>query len=367
LRIAYLSESIIPSRFANSVHVMKMCNALAGLGAEVSLYALRGNESAPDLYKHYGVPDSFQIKLVSSRLLLGRPTPIALLMALRAKFDGAALVYGRNLTACFFASLLGLPVIYESHTPASGLRKSKKMLLNKLVRSRQIKGFVVISKPLFQDFKEIYNLPDEKLLVAHDGADEPDNTPVKSFSNDDFFHIGYVGQLYPGRGMEIIEGLARQCPYACIHVVGGNNEDIERWRNRYRDVGNLIFHGFVPPAETAGFRAACQVLLAPYQRKVTIAGGNNTVAWMSPLKIFEYMSAGRPIVCSDLPVLHEVMEDGRNCVMCPPEEVESWRRAIDTLWRDLGMREKLGQEAYRDFQKEYSWKIRAKKILNYFV
>jgi len=65
--------------------------------------------------------------------------------------------------------------------------------------------------------------------------------------------------------------------------------------------------------------------------------------------------------------LHEVMEDGRNCVMCPPEEVESWRRAIDTLWRDLGMREKLGQEAYRDFQKEYSWKIRAKKILNYFV
>lgn len=345
---------------------MKMCNALAGVGAEVTLYALRGNEKAGDPYKHYGVSDSFRLKLFSNRVFWGRPTPIALLMALRAKLDGAALAYGRNLTACFFASLLGLPVIYESHTPASGLRKSKRMLLNRLVRAGRFKGIVVISKPLFRDFKETFHLPDEKLLVAHDGADEPDDTAITAFTGNNFFHVGYVGQLYPGRGMEIIEGLARQCPYACIHVVGGNNEDIGRWRNRYRDVGNLVFHGFVPPAETAGFRAACQVLLAPYQRKVTIAGGNNTVDWMSPLKIFEYMAAGKPIVCSDLPVLHEVLEDGRNCVMCVPGEIESWRRALDKLWRDAGLREKLGREARSDFQKKYSWRIRAEKILNHF-
>ena len=69
---------------------------------------------------------------------------------------------------------------------------------------------------------------------------------------------------------------------------------------------NVELAGYLPHGEVASFLAACDVLLAPYQRQVSIASGFDTARWMSPLKIFEYMAAGRLVLCSDLPALREV-------------------------------------------------------------
>ena len=64
---------------------------------------------------------------------------------------------------------------------------------------------------------------------------------------------------------------------------------------------------------------------------VRIAGGGETAAWMSPLKVFGYMAAAKPILCSDLPVLREVIEDGRNGILVPPDDPAAWARVCQTL------------------------------------
>ena len=70
----------------------------------------------------------------------------------------------------------------------------------------------------------------------------------------------------------------------------------------------------------------------PYQRNVSIGiKGSNTADWMSPLKLFEYMSSGVPIISSDLPVLREILEDRRNALLVPPKNFDSWDEALKII------------------------------------
>jgi glycosyltransferase involved in cell wall biosynthesis len=82
---------------------------------------------------------------------------------------------------------------------------------------------------------------------------------------------------------------------------------------------------------------------------------------MSPLKIFEYMSQNRPIVVSDLPVLREVLDE-KKAVLVDPEDPAEWVRGIDGL-RDASLRQRLAGAAYREFLEHYTWKGRARGIL----
>jgi len=81
------------------------------------------------------------------------------------------------------------------------------------------------------------------------------------------------------------------------------------------------------------------------------------------LKIFEYMALGKAIVCSDLPVLREVLTDQRNALLVPPEDVTAWVAAIHRLQADESLRQRLGDAARNDFLAQYSWQMRAQKVI----
>ena len=105
-----------------------------------------------------------------------------------------------------------------------------------------------------------------------------------------------------------------------------------------------------------GWRRSMDILLAPYQRSVP------TVNWMSPLKVFEYMAAGRAIVASDLPVLHEVLTNGRNALLVSPEDESAWIRALLSLSDEVS-RHRLARQARRDVEAGYTWNLRVQNVL----
>ena len=72
--------------------------------------------------------------------------------------------------------------------------------------------------------------------------------------------VGYIGHLYPGRGMEILGDFARRCDWADFHVVGGWPEDVALWKDRLKDEPNIVFHGHVAPSEVPRYLRAMDVL-----------------------------------------------------------------------------------------------------------
>ena len=90
----------------------------------------------------------------------------------------------------------------------------------------------------------------------------------------------------------------------------------------------------------------------PYQTKVSIGSkGHDTGRWMSPMKMFEYMAAGVPIISSDLPVLREILRNEENALLVSPSKHKEWCMALDRLSNDPVLAESIGKCAYSDYKK----------------
>jgi glycosyltransferase involved in cell wall biosynthesis len=342
-----------------------MCHAFAEGGHRVLLLTPNRPEIEPDvndLHAFYGVAPNFEVRRLAWRSGRTGAYGYAALAAVEARRFASEVVYGRYLAGVYAATLVGLPSVYEAHLlPISGRIESR--LHRALLRSKRLKRVVVVSQALKTDYQKAYGVRDEVLLVAHDGADDIRQAPEERIFESTRFQVGYVGNLYPGKGVEIIVALASCCLWAEFHIVGGEERDVNRWRTEAAEARNVVFHGFVPHSETERFRQRCDVLLAPYQPRVFVHGGKEASRWMSPLKVFEYMAAGKPILASNLPVLREVLTDGVNAQLCDPRDVSSWVTQLARLRSDSTLRRRLGENARREFLMRHTWRVRAESVL----
>ncbi|MEA1955120.1 MAG: glycosyltransferase [Campylobacterota bacterium] len=363
MKIVYISNSIIPSRTANSVHVMKMAQAFSNNGLDTTLIVRYGNDDTQQIvsdYKFYGVDDNFSIIKLPWINRIGSLTysVLSLLKVIKIKPD---LVYGRCLIGVYLASLFGFKTMYEAHSPFYNQNIFKRYVFKKLIKHKNFKKLVVISDALKDIFMQKEQVKKENIFVAHDGSDIVDlNEKVDlNFSR---LQVGYIGHLYKGRGIDIIIEVSKILNDVDFHIVGGNIEDIDYWKSEVKH-SNIIFHGHLAPSEVYKYRNSFDILLAPYQNKVAVSGGKgDTSKFMSPLKIFEYMSSKKAIVCSDLPVLREVLHEN-NSILVKHNDINQWIEAINKL-NDIYLREKLAKNAYKDFINKYTWKKRAKEILD---
>ena len=371
MRILYISKSIIPSRSANSIHVMKMCQALSDNEHKVVLIAPdikdKYEKGIDDIYEYYGVQNNFEIKkLWHPNYKFGAiiyALSIYVYLFLNNNFD---LVYGRFLHGCYIATLLGKKVIFEIHEVISETKNHRNIVFKKLLKSKHLKKIIVISQALKNIYLEKKNLDKIEIQVAHDGADEVKNfeSKIELLGNKEKLKVGYVGHLYKGRGIETIIECAKKIDDMTFHIVGGLKVDIDYWKEYLKNtnLNNIYFYGFVTPNETKKYLNSFDILLAPYQNKVSVFGNHesDTSKFMSPLKIFEYMSHKKPIVASDLPVIREVLNKS-NSILVKSDDIKLWINSIEKL-KDLKNREKISNQALSDFY-NYSWKNRAFLIL----
>lgn len=369
MKLVYLSDSIIPSRAANSIQVMKMCGAFAHNGHAVTLVAPDRPEQeadVDDVFGFYGVERNFGIVRAPWKAWKGRAYLYARSAARIVDEAAPDIVYGRALPACYFAARAHCEVIYESHSPVRDFERIVNWMFGRLIRNANFRHLVVITDALNRDYQRHYPKLRGRVRTAHDGADnyEPGQLEAHSGSNDrQSLQVGYVGQLYPGKGMELIAELAALCPWADFHVIGGISGDILRWKHEVARATNLQMHGFLRPAEVKSRILEFDVVLAPFQERLVFHGGGyfSSAQWLSPLKIFEYMAAARPIVCSDLPVLREVLNE-QNSILVEPADVQAWARALGRL-RDPELRRRIAAKAHADFAARYTWSARARKVL----
>lgn len=369
MKIGYLSGSIIPSKTANSVQAMRMCQGFCKNDHEVILFARESKYQVEDVYEYYGVTKCFNIvrhKWPRIRGIGGLFYSMRVFEKIRSmgSFD---LFYGRDIYSLLRSTAMERPVIYEAHTPPAN--RVRYVLEVRLLRNMNLKRIVFISEALRREYSRIFpGLSREKMLVSHDAADPPDeqneaDLPESWPGRNGVTQVGYVGHLYPGKGVEIIVELASRMANIDFHVVGGTGSDIMRWQTSCH-LKNCFFHGFVPHGRLSNYFAAFDILLAPYQEEVAVFGGKGDIAkWMSPLKIFEYMAHGKAIVASKLPVLCEILRDGENSLLCDPCNIDEWHGAIAFLVDNPDQRNALGREARDDLMLRYTWQRRAEAVI----
>lgn len=380
MRLAYLSGSQLPSPFANSVHVVKMCRAFADAGWSVTLYG-RASTSSPHLtagqhpLTSYGVPHTFELAL--SRPPAGRLIQsLALAWTTRQRLTEHTpdLLYARHVWSLIAAASLGVPFVYEAHAmPPNAVHRAAEQWL---FRHPGFRRLVVISGALRDDYLSAFpTLDPSRVLVAHDGADALAADAVAADLVGDHgsqarlasarrgaLQVGYVGHLYPGKGMEIVAALAPRMAHVDFHVVGGTPADLTRWRHA-ASYDNLTYHGFQPHAELGAYYAAFDVLLIPVQTRVALQGGKGEIGrWTSPLKLFEAMSWGKALVVSDHPTLREVVTHEHDALIANPTDVTAWQQAIDRLERDHLLRAQLGANARATLERSYTWHERARAV-----
>ena len=362
MRICYLHLTRYPTRLANPVQVMHMCAAMAELGHDVAL-VVRASESAEpgfekSLYGQYGVAESFGIHLIAHHPFLTRGYLQHRQIKRLLRELGPDLIYSRTTRFARLWSGAGIPYVYETHAmPSHDPRRGRT---GTTLFSENFRRLVVITHALASDFQSAFpELPPDAIVVAPDAAGPHVIGPAVE---NDQFRAGYVGHLYPGKGMETIAEIAPRLPEVRFEIVGGTPEDLASWRERTAPIENIRFEGYVPHREVGRHIAGFDLALAPFGRRV-MAQRREISRWFSPLKIFEYMAQGKAIVAADLPVLRDVLKHGRNAWLVAPEDHEAWVDAVRRLRDDPALRERLGQTAFEDFERHYTWTARAGRVL----
>jgi glycosyltransferase involved in cell wall biosynthesis len=369
MNIIYISASAIPSRYANSVHVMRMCQAFGIQGHTTTLIAQSvGNTSMDAIFNQYGVEPVFDLATLPRK---GPGAIGALEYTIRVRKAVRSLpvpdvFYSRYIHGALSVASEGVPLVYEAHGPPRG--RFERWQFETMFRSASFARLVVISNALQEIFIESFpSLDTRDVIVAHDGADLPrpatDSPDAATTYRDDRLTVGYIGSLYEGRGLELIGEVARNCPNIDFDIVGGAPQEVSRWRQRIPHT-NVRWHGHVTHSHLQKYFDKIDVLLAPYQRRVGIANNRtDTSRYMSPLKIFEYMAQGKAIVASDLPVLREVLVNERHALLCEPEDVQAWTNALHRLAKGPELRLRLGGSAQELLRDRYTWGARAEAVI----
>jgi glycosyltransferase involved in cell wall biosynthesis len=368
MNIAVVAGGTVPSDTANSLQVMKATNALVQLGHRVTLILPGVPNRSVDLKKHYGLQTDFPIEWLDSpsrRMFMWQSVR-------RARALKPDLLYTRLPQPAVFGLLSGLPTIFEIHIQPTGtfgpawhrafasnnrpkrLASITRALVNKLEREYRVrlKPHEIVISPNGVDLERFASLPSSPEIARRELNFREAPT------------LMCTGHLYAGRGADLFVALAKSIPQAHFIWVGGRPDDIASWKQRAEAQGieNLTFTGFIPNQNLPLYQSAADILLMPYSRSIMGSSGTaDSGSIASPMKMFEYMAAGRAIVSADLPVIREVLDE-KNAVFCEPDHLEDWRFQIEALLTDETRRLKLGDEA-REAVQGYTWLARAEKIM----
>lgn len=373
MEIAYVANIRLPTERAHGVQIMNTCAALAATGTKVRLYVpRRRNPIATDPFDFYGLPRTFEIVrlpgagfLPLSASWIGRIAfaiqTFVFACSMACALKRREVIYGRDEAVLASLSLLSKSVFWETHTGSDNV--FSRML------QRRAKGIVCITRGL-SGFYAGKGVSQGRLLVAPDAVDL---RKFESVSDDKDLHrsalglpreatvFTYSGSIaqYAWKGVDtFLDSMAHLADRrARFLVVGGKPGEVQGTKDRYRDE-RLVMVGQVPAGDVVRYLKASDVLVLPNK-----AGDKVSERFTSPMKMFEYMASGRPIVASDLPSIREVLD--RECAeLVPAGDPESLALALEKVSEHESWSETLASRALAKVR-EYTWEARARSVLEF--
>jgi glycosyltransferase involved in cell wall biosynthesis len=382
--VVVLRAGWLPTRQANGIQTVRMCEAFAGLGLRVSLYYLPQPRIPEDITKYYDIKMPIDLKRFPRAVLPLRkhfklngkwssiPSFIHAflwcgLAVQLASRENARFYFVREPMLAWWLGLRNLPTVLEIHHDYS-VGGIDNPFIRVACRRPSIKSVVAVTEHMRNDLVSFFGVPHEKTLALPNGVD------LERFSNGctreaarqqlglapEAQVIVYTGQLFGEKGVDVLVRAGALLKNVPIVIVGGDAADKDRLLRLKQEVGasNVTLLDYVPPTKIAVYLKAANVLVLPHSARVT-----KSAKYTCPLKLFEYMAAGAPIVASDLPSIREVVRHGENAWLVKPDDPYALAQGLHSMLDHHDLAQRLAHQAARDVR-NYTWERRASEIFS---
>ncbi len=373
-KIIYIANTRIPTEKAHGFQIGKTCEKFSDSEVSTELWLpTRKNIIKEDLFDYYGIKRNFVIKnifCVDIIFLTKYLGSVAfniqtLLFALKIffkKIPNDTIIYSRDFLIITLLTLRGLDVVYNAHNWSDKrgvflrlfLNKGIKIVCNSEGTKKEFykRGFTnSISVPNGVDLDKF-----DKIIESKEELRKRVSLPVNKKI------VLYLGHLYQWKGFDVVVKSAKlnKDEDILFVAVGGTQKDLEKYKKIVKDnnINNLFFIGHRQQKDTPYYLKSADVLLLP-----NVAISEESVKFTSPIKMFEYMASGVPIVASDLPSIREVLNEN-NSFLVEPGNVDRLLFGIKKLLEGKDFSSKISTKAKEDVKK-YTWDEYAKKILNF--
>ena len=386
MTILCLADVRFPLGRANGTQTMETCAALAARGNDVHLL-VRPDTRVParDPLAYYGLPPNPRLRIERTPVF-GPPGARraaylagALARLLERRWD---VVFTRDLgvadVALRWPARMRPPIVYESHGFAavlaatrseivSGARSAGPFKIGRLWRRerrvwRAAGGYAATTGVLAADLRQRFGSR-PRVAVVPNGVRLRPGRAYADAGRSGTPTVAYAGHFYPWKGAGVLVEALASLPRARGLFIGGRpgESDAARLRALACSRGlreRVTFTGPVPPAGVAALLAGADVLALP---TVATPHARHT----SPLKLFEYMAAGRPIVASDLLPLREIVEHRRTAFLVAPGDPEALAAGVRSVLDDRPLAARMARAAFGRAA-DYSWERRAERLERLF-
>lgn len=384
MRILYFNYlwDIQGASLGSAIKPIELFAALEKLGHEVKICWLRKQPSygqadspkarARDLLKRHLARFIHDPKLLWENITFARQER-ALVSAYQPDLIVARLDFYLN-SALKTARKFGLPIIIEADSPpifeAAEFQKQYWHALG-LARSleqrvlQQADYVIMQSKVLEQHFARQYGL--KKTAVVTNGADpvkfdqgEKSQALVQKYNLADHLVLGFVGSMSVWHGVEhllnLIRATVQKYPRVKFLLVGAGGEmgvPLARAAREPELTGKIILPGYVPYDQIPAHINLMDIVLAPYPQLKFF--------YYSPVKIFEYMAAGKAVVSSRIGQINEIITDGKDGLLCEPGDFQGLVAAVERLLKQPELRHRIGQQARTTIAQNHTWLHKARQ------
>tara|TARA_B100001175_G_scaffold251358_1_gene218694 strand:- start:3984 stop:5078 length:1095 start_codon:yes stop_codon:yes gene_type:complete len=361
MKIFYLSNNSFPAKIASSIQTVKMCEAFSYLKHDVTLVSPNTRKFSENIFKFYDVKNRFKIKKIKffKKFPLGFNyyffSLISIIISLKYKPD---IFITRNFFTSFLLVLFNKKHILELHHDIEIESRIVKFLITKTnyLNSIKLVKLAAITNSIKKYFVNNFRLDQKKIIVSPSGSSLSGKF---KFNRNKRLKIGYFGSIYKSRGAETIINLSKVDKKNKYYIYGNLN----KYKNLKNISDNLKLNNFVPNKELFRHVSKMDILLMPYLSRVTATGDvGNIIKYTSPLKLFDYLSSGKVIIASNLPVLKEVINNNNAIFIKNFDNIRSWKLEIDKISNNVSRRFIISKNNYK-LSKKFKLISRAKKIL----
>jgi glycosyltransferase involved in cell wall biosynthesis len=306
---------------------------------------------------------------------------------------------GYSFAAAWLSKKYNIPLILEFNSSkiwtlqnwSSGGNKIKKLLrkayislllpIVKIVENYNTQNanlIVVVSSPL-KDILLKRGIDERKILVNPNGVDtEKFNPKIKGnavkekYGLDNKFIYGFIGTFGPWHGVEELgksiirfyEKYPERIPTTRFLLIGDGmlKSNVENLINNSKFKNNVIFTGRIKQNEAPEYLSACDALISPH-----IPNPDGTPFFGSPTKLFEYMAMGKPIICSNMAQMAEILENRKDSLLVTPGDIEELSDGMELLFTDRELCNKLGENCREKVINQYRWHSHVQRIIDKFL